>query len=182
MKTVSWYADEGTESGITYYTEWYEVTMEIDIPSKKSNKKEGSDFLFGISTDGTLATPYIGYTVETGDVGKLDDSKSFVSHGIAHGLEASLGLNFNFIFARNGQEITADDLAGNSTNFTFLLMPLISIGFEADGHYDYNFWQKYTMITISLGPGLGFGSTSRQKTDVFRTDPRIDRTWPTIKF
>jgi RHS repeat-associated protein len=120
--------------------------------------------LFGASIDGTIAIPWIGYTGEYGNLGSGKNARNFGSHGKAYGLEASVGLNLIILIPKNGK-FTVDDFAGKSTNFTGSY-GWVSVSFESDGHYDYDFGNNYYVFMIGIGPGIG-GSTSRQNTKVW---------------
>ena len=141
---------------------------------------EGRGIMFGTSIDATIATPWIGYTGEVGSLGTRENARDFGSHGKAYGIEASIGFNLIIIVPNKGSNFSVDDFAGNSTNFTGGY-GFFSAGYEGDGHYDWNFGNNYKVYMIGIGFGFG-GSTSRQQTNVWVPDPRIDKTYPTIKF
>lgn len=133
--------------------------------------------MLGTSIDATVATPWIGYTGEYGNLGTGKNAREFASHGKAHGVEASIGFNIIIIVPKENSNFIVDNFAGNSTNFT-AGYGFVSLGYEGDGHYDSNFGDNYNVFMIGIGFGFG-GSTSRQNTTVWTTDPRFDSfTWP----
>ncbi len=142
----------------------------------------GNGITFGTSADVTLATPWIGYTYEGGDIGVGKDAKKFISHGKAYGLEASVGFN-GFVIIPVKDSYSINDVEGTSYAFTgnYSFFSLSVSGNSSPGYPEDSFGDSYIVIKVGIGFGFG-GSTSKTTTNFYTPPAGYDPLRATLKF
>ena len=129
----------------------------------------GDGWVFGQSIDLTLATPGGGYNIEggwfLGDNGK--QGAQFVSHGVAYGVEASIG--WNFIAINPKSNFKFGDLEGMGASWTvnFWILSISAFGNSSPGYPENSIFDTYKGFKIGVGAGIG-GSTAPNSNTTFQ--------------
>jgi hypothetical protein len=144
--------------------------VEASVSGGEEKGSKEQSVLIGWSVDGVISSP-VGYMIEYGEI--YDPNSGFTfrfsTHGMAFGLEASVGFNLIIIKPKENFKIT--DLEGTSWGFSFTY----GISFSVSGNSTPAIgggtkFDSYYMIKIGLGPGAGFNNTPGSYTRFIETD------------